>query len=209
MSKTHSEREVLPSHDDSCADSSNPPCLAAATSFRRLGGNAFFLFNFQPVAPPCAWWHDISMFVFFQTHTHCRCEPLLYSVRFNCSADEKWAPFLPFGLGHSILLINYYLSQICRSILLDSHLTTYIPQAVNNIPYFLHYFTSRRLRIFLSPQFEKKKSNKDSRKQRTWTEDHSLKNLRSIHLGYLRADNCRWKKVDQTISNRTATDYLY
>ena len=41
------------------------------------------------------------------------------------------------------------------------------------------------------------------------TEDHSLKNLRSIHLGYLRADDCRWKKVDQTISDRTATDYLY
>ena len=91
-------------------------------------------------------------------------------------------------------VIDYhFLSQICRSIMLYSHLTTYIPQAVNNIPYFLHYFTSRRLRIFLSPQFEKKKSNKDSGKERTWTEDHSLKNLRSIHLGYLRADDCRWK----------------
>ena len=44
--------------------------------------------------------------------------------------------------------------------MLDSHLTTYIPQAVNNIWYFLHYFTSRRLRIFLSPQFEKKKVTK-------------------------------------------------
>ena len=39
-------------------------------------------------------------------------------------------------------------------------LTTYIPQAVNNIPYFLHFFTSRRHRIFLSPQFEKKKVTK-------------------------------------------------
>ena len=55
----------------------------------------------------------------------------------------------------------------------------------------------------------KEKSNKDSRKGRTWTEDHSLKNLQSIHLGYLRADDCRLKKVDQTISNRTATDNLY
>ena len=44
--------------------------------------------------------------------------------------------------------------------MLDSHLTTYIPQAVNNIRYFLHYFTSERLRIFLSPQFEKKKVTK-------------------------------------------------
>ena len=42
----------------------------------------------------------------------------------------------------------------------------------------------------------KRKSNKHSRKEWTWTEDHSLKNLRSIHLGYLRADDCRWKKVD-------------
>ena len=116
------------------------------------------------------------------------------------------------GIFFSIALSNrgyWRLSQICRSIMLDSHLTTYIPQAVNNIPYFLHYFTSKRLRIFLSPQFEKKKSNKDSRKERTWTKDHSFKNLRSIHLGYLRADDCRWKKVDQTISNRTAMDYLY
>ena len=48
------------------------------------------------------------------------------------------------------------LSQICRSIMLDSHLTTYIPQLFSNILYFLHYFTSKRLRIFISPLFEKK-----------------------------------------------------
>ena len=30
----------------------------------------------------------------------------------------------------------------------------------DNIRYFLHYFTSRRLRIFLSPQFEKKRVTK-------------------------------------------------
>ena len=33
-----------------------------------------------------------------------------------------------------------YLSQIRRSIMLDSHLTTYIPQAVNNGRYFVHCF---------------------------------------------------------------------
>ena len=44
--------------------------------------------------------------------------------------------------------------------MLDSRLTTYIPQAVNNILYFLHYFTSKRLWSFLSPQFEKKKVTK-------------------------------------------------
>ena len=50
--------------------------------------------------------------------------------------------------------------QIRRSIMLDSHLTTYIPQAVNDIRYFLYYFTSERLRIFLSPQFEREKVRK-------------------------------------------------
>ena len=34
----------------------------------------------------------------------------------------------------------------------------------------------------------KPKTYKDSREERTWTEDHLLKNLRSIHLGYLRVD---------------------
>ena len=48
---------------------------------------------------------------------------------------------------------------------------------------------------FLSPQFEKKKkwSSKDFRAERTWTGNHSLKNPRSIHLGW-RVDECRWKK---------------
>ena len=41
---------------------------------------------------------------------------------------------------------------------------------------------------------KKKWSNKHSVAERTWTKDHSLKNLRSIHLGYLRVDKCRWKK---------------
>ena len=45
-------------------------------------------------------------------------------------------------------------------------MTTYIPQAVNNIRYFLHYFTSERLRIFLSPQFEKKKVTKTPERSR-------------------------------------------
>ena len=30
--------------------------------------------------------------------------------------------------------------------------------------------------------------------ERTWTGDHLLKNLWSIHLRYLRVDECRWKK---------------
>ena len=50
------------------------------------------------------------------------------------------------------------------------------------------------LEFFQVLNLKRKKSNKDSRKEQTWTEDHSLKNLRSIHLGYLRADDCRWKK---------------
>ena len=52
------------------------------------------------------------------------------------------------------------------------------------------------LRNFLSRQFEKEKkwSNKGFGGERTWIGDHSLKNLRSIHLGYLRVDECRWKK---------------
>ena len=74
---------------------------------------------------------------------------------------------------------------------------------------FSSLFHIEKTQIFSKFSIWKEKSNKDSRKERTWTEDHSLKNLRSIHLGYLRADDCRWKKVDQTISHRTATDYLY
>ena len=101
-------------------------------------------------------------------------------------------------------------SQIRRSITLRLPFDHIHSQAGNNVQYFLHFFTLERLRIFPSPQFEKKKKrNKDSREERTWTEDHSLKNLRSIHLGYLRVDDCRWKKVDQNISNRAATDYLH
>ena len=42
--------------------------------------------------------------------------------------------------------------------------------------------------------WKKNWSNKDFGAERTWTGDHSLKNLRSIHLGYLRVDECRWKK---------------
>ena len=40
----------------------------------------------------------------------------------------------------------------------------------------------------------KKRSNKDFEAERTWSEDHSLKNLRSIHLAYLRVDECRVEK---------------
>ena len=105
---------------------------------------------------------------------------------------------------YSLSVIIVPLSQIHRSMMLVSNLTTCIPQADNNVRYFLHYFTSKRL--FLSSQFEKKQRNKDFREEQTWTEDHSIKNLRSTHLGYLRVDDCRLKKVDQTISDRTATD---
>ena len=51
--------------------------------------------------------------------------------------------------------------------MLDSLLTATIPQAVNNIRYFLHYCTTERLRTFLSPQFEKKRSNNESREKQT------------------------------------------
>ena len=37
-------------------------------------------------------------------------------------------------------------------------------------------------------------SNKDFGAEWTWTGDHSLKNLQSIHLGYLRVDECKWEK---------------
>ena len=118
-------------------------------------------------------------------------------------ALAKYPPI--FTRARWILLTYYYPRSAGHSTPIWPHIT----QAVNNIRYFLHYFTSERLRNFLSPQFEKKKSNEDSTEERTWTEDHSLKNLRSIHLGYQRVGDCRWKKVDQTISDRTATDNLY
>ena len=39
-------------------------------------------------------------------------------------------------------------------------------------------------------------------------EDHSLKNFRSTHLGYLWVDECRWKNIAEIISV-TATHHLY
>ena len=54
----------------------------------------------------------------------------------------------------------------------------------------------------------KKWNNKDFGAERIWTGDHLLKNLWSIHLGYLRVDECRWKKIDEIISV-TANDNLY
>ena len=41
----------------------------------------------------------------------------------------------------------------------------------------------------------------------TWTGDHSLKNLRSFHLGYLRVDDCRRKK-NRRNNFSDPTDYL-
>ena len=46
------------------------------------------------------------------------------------------------------------------------------------------------------------------RKWRSTCKPYSLKNLWSIHLGFLRVDESRWKKIDETILV-TATDYLY
>ena len=115
------------------------------------------------------------------------------------------------------------LSQIRRSITLDPHLNTYIPKVVNNGRYLFNisgfswnnnavFFLSSHQKTlnFLSPQFEKEKkwSNKDFEVERTWTGHHLLKNLWSFHLGYLRVDDCRRKKVDEIFSV-TPSDYLY
>ena len=64
---------------------------------------------------------------------------------------------------------------------------------------------NERLDISKSSIFKRKKkwSYKDSCAERTWTKDHSLKNPHSIHLRYLQVDECRWKKIDQTISTGT------
>ena len=48
-------------------------------------------------------------------------------------------------------------------------------------------------------------SSKKSRAERIWTDDHSLKTLRSIHLSYLWIDECTWKKISQ-IMLVTATE---
>ena len=94
------------------------------------------------------------------------------------------------------------------------YLTACIPQVVNNGQYLFiisgftwnnmqlhHYFTPERFGI-LSPQFEKEKkwSNKDFGGEWTWTGDNLLKNPQSIHPGCLWFDECRWKKIGQTIS---------
>ena len=41
----------------------------------------------------------------------------------------------------------------------------------------------------------KKWSDKNFGAEQTWTGDHSLKNLQSIHLGYLQVDECSWKNT--------------
>ena len=99
----------------------------------------------------------------------------------------------------------YPLSQIRRSIMLDSYLTTYIPQ----YPVFSSYFTSKRLRNFLSPQFEKEKKVTET-PERSGLEP---KTIRSRILGLSTWAICELtiaggKKVNQTISDRTAIDYL-
>ena len=43
------------------------------------------------------------------------------------------------------------------------------------------------------------------RRRANLNRDHSLKNPRTFHLSYLRADECSWKKIDQVSS--AATDH--
>ena len=79
------------------------------------------------------------------------------------------------------------------------------------LPYFIDYqwitcsnhsFNAERPR---SPQFlkEKKVKFRRPRHRANLNQDHSLKNPQSIHLSYLRADECRWKKIDQIFSAAT------
>ena len=73
----------------------------------------------------------------------------------------------------------------------------------------LIFFIISHPKDFSKASIWKEKGNRESRDKQTWTADHSLKNLQSIHLGYLRVHDCGRKKVDQTISDHTATDNLY
>ena len=73
------------------------------------------------------------------------------------------------------------LSQMGRSITLDSHLTTYIPQAVNKKLsgiFFIIFNSDRKDLEFSKYSIGKEKSeHKNSGAEPTWSEDHSLKNL--------------------------------
>ena len=65
----------------------------------------------------------------------------------------------------------------------------------NNIRCFLHFSDRKDLEFSKSSIWKRKKKVKkqDSGAKRTWTGDHSLTNRRSIHLSFLRVDECRWK----------------
>ena len=79
---------------------------------------------------------------------------------------------------------NYYwFSQIRRSIMLNSHLTTYIHKQFIISGIFFIISHRKDLEFFQVLNLKRKKSTKDSREERTLTEDHSLRNLRSIHCG--------------------------
>ena len=79
--------------------------------------------------------------------------------------------------------------------------------------------TKKNENTFYLLNLKRKNSEKTVKSQRLWSradlnrrplaqEAHSLKNLRSIRTGYLRVEEYRWKKINQTISV-TATDNLY
>ena len=66
------------------------------------------------------------------------------------------------------------------------------------------FITSHRKDLQLYPiaKFGKEKKSEDTKtlEQSRLEPDHSLKNLRSVLLGYLRVDECTWKEIDETIS---------
>ena len=134
----------------------------------------------------------------------CACSHALCSVYFHalCSVTPEYfvcflfsffpdlqvkAAWLPFDHIHSTS--GQLTAGICS-------LFQVFPEIIMQL--FLHYFTPERLRIFQVLNLKKKKkwSNKDFGAERTWTGDHSLKNPSSIHLGYLRVDEYRWKKIE-------------
>ena len=126
------------------------------------------------------------------------------------------------------LYLNSTLFQIHKSTTLGSQLTTYIPQAVNNGRFlfiisgffseiisgcFFIISNRKHLECSESSIWRRKKNEVTKTSEQSGVEpdrDHSLKNLQSIDLGYLRVDKCRRnsKEIDETISV-TVTNCLY
>ena len=69
------------------------------------------------------------------------------------------------------------------------------------------FYCGKDLEFSKSSIFKRKKKVKLQRLRRraNLNRDHSLKNPRTFHLSYLRADECSWKKIDQVSS--AATDH--